>query len=304
MNNDLVKTLRIKSLNHLSLRLGVDEAVLNNLSASVINYKHGFVTKRAGGKRLVSFPTNRVVISIQKKVFKLLDQVEQSQYAYGSIKGGSVDACLLPHVAKKYFYLADIKSFFPSIKHTYVYAIFSRFLECSPNVARVLTLFSTTNFNVPQGVRQSPIIANLILKDFDYKVANFCHKQGAFYSRYVDNLLISSDTPIRGLRPFLRQSVSMRGFSLKRGEPKLFKGEDNLVILGRIIKDKMGLPNDYRNNLRALIYNCVVNSPSHQNRYNKKNFKLSLESKIKLVQRFYPGEAKRLLRMFENINWS
>ena len=303
-NKFVTKSLKIKSLKHLSLRLGLSESYLERVLEGVdFSYTHRFIDKKPTGKRVISVPSQKSLILTQKKVFRLLEGIEQSPYAYGSVRGGSVDYCLTPHINKRYLYCADIKSFFRNIKHTQVYKVFLDKLLCSPDVSRVLTFLSTTNFSVPQGVSTSSAVANLVLKDFDFTIADFCKSHGATYSRYVDNLIISSNRPVRKVKAFLKGEVYKLGFRLKNNKVALFRSNDNFTILGRILKSKIGIPRSYRSNLRATLHNCVVNQPASENLKGKKDFRKSLESKIKLIKAFYPSEAERLFKIYLQINW-
>lgn len=268
-----------------------------------VEYSHTFQKKKTGGKRTISVPTNKNVRYAQKRVSVLLKTIEQSPFAYGSVKGGSVDSCLYPHVGKKYFYEADIKSFFPHINVGHIYYLFSKTLQCSPDVSRILTFLSTTKFKAPQGVSQSPGIANLVLKDFDFVIAKFCKNQGAIYSRYVDNLFFSSNKPIRGLNRFLKKEAAKRGFILKSGKVHKYKSQDNIEALGKSIKQKIGIPRKYKDDLRAILHNCKLHGYKSQTKDSKTRFKKSLESKIKLVSQFHQGEGKRLQKIFSEINW-
>ncbi len=62
----------------------------------------------------------------------------------------------------------------------------------SSKVSSILTHLTTNNYELPQGTPSSTAIANLIFVENDIKIIEYCFKNKLTYTRYVDDLVFSS----------------------------------------------------------------------------------------------------------------
>ncbi len=62
-----------------------------------------------------------------------------------------------------------------------------------PNIATILAQICCHNNELPQGAPTSPIISNLICLRLDGQLYKFSKQNGCFYTRYVDDLTISTN---------------------------------------------------------------------------------------------------------------
>jgi len=115
-----------------------------------------------------------------------------------NVKGKSYITNAQKHVNSKIIFNEDIKNFFPSTKRKWILLVWKDFFHFSNEVAECLTNLTTKDGFLPQGAETSTYLANLIFFDIEPQLyANFTN-QGLMYTRYVDNISISSKSNIEG----------------------------------------------------------------------------------------------------------
>lgn len=228
------------------------------------------------GKRIIHVPSpelKRVQRLIMRKYFK-------PYWTPLSVK----DAASV-HCGKKWLMKLDIKNFFNSITEEQIKEIIKKyvFTEYNPIIAdpynRKISdeeqIFSicTVEGKLPTGAPTSPYIANLLLKDFDYDIQEFCYKYGVAYSRYMDDLFFSTDNPQYILSlvelEVLRQ---IKDFYFELNVPKIkyISSNKRQQVLGLGVNNKKPiLTKENKRKYRAYFYNLI--SPIQFNR--QKHFK-------------------------------
>ena len=168
-------------------------------------YKVHFIEKRnKRGKRLIAQPTAELKAVQRWIISAYLNQlpVHKAAMAYRPNLGIKDHAQL--HAANNYLLKLDFENFFPSIKsvdlHAYL-AIHMDKLTLQDQIALTRLLFradsdsDVDNLVLSIGAPSSPALSNTVMFDFDLAVANFCEGLGVKYSRYADDLALSTNTP-------------------------------------------------------------------------------------------------------------
>jgi RNA-directed DNA polymerase len=154
---------RILSLNRLAWTLGIPREVLESLAAVAGHHYRPFLLERQGKKpRLIDNP-DRCLKDTQRKIYKrLLKDLKFPEYLHGGIKGKSPKTNAAKHLGKRLVVRLDLEDFFPSITNRQVYSVWSRNLDNSPPVSRLLTLLTTYRRRLPQGAPTStPVILDI-----------------------------------------------------------------------------------------------------------------------------------------------
>lgn len=172
------------------------------LITAAYRYKVHSIEKRNGrGKRLIAQPTAEVKM-LQRwacRNFVSTLPVHDAATAYRSGKSIKTHAAL--HAANTYLLKLDFKDFFPSIRGEDFLAHLERFSNIPTEDAKFLTqLFfwkslKNNGLTLSIGAPSSPDISNTILYLFDKELSNFCVSIEAVYSRYADDLAISTNAP-------------------------------------------------------------------------------------------------------------
>lgn len=96
------------------------------------------------------------------------------------------------HLGKKYHLCTDLSDFFPSVNNKAVYERLNQ-IGFFPDVSRIITLSSTYDYKVPQGVSPSTYLANLVFYPIDLILIDSCNELDLFYTRFVDDIAISGN---------------------------------------------------------------------------------------------------------------
>ena len=116
-------------------------------------------------------------------------------------KGKNTLDAIYPHKNSIEFYKTDIYSFFESITKKDVETIISNnkkhipILDLEEKIENILNI-TTLHDQLPRGFATSPSISNIYLTEFDNKIEKFSKKDDLIYSRYADDIIISSKSQL------------------------------------------------------------------------------------------------------------
>jgi RNA-directed DNA polymerase len=114
-------------------------------------------------------------------------------------KGKNAYTAVLKHVDSKYFFQTDIKSFFNSITTQDIQFVFENNLIDIPIVdiekykSKLLNLVTVDGL-LPVGFSSSPSLSNTCLYAFDNALERYCLANEIIYTRYSDDIILSSNT--------------------------------------------------------------------------------------------------------------
>jgi len=149
--------------------------------------------KKPDGSLRVTYkvhPRLRCVLDLLKK--RVFDSVEAPEYILAGQKNRSYILNAKTHTESQMLLCEDIKSFFPSIHKKFVKKIFQHFFFFSPDISESLAEISTLNNYLVQGSPLSGEIANLIFFDLEPALVERLKKYNLRYTRYYDDIYISS----------------------------------------------------------------------------------------------------------------
>lgn len=201
------------------------------------------------------------------------------------------------HCGCKWLIKLDIVNFFESVSEQHAYFVFTG-LGYQPlisfELARICTRVGKPSFarnarrwdaysyfkskidpyqhellgHLPQGAPTSPMLANLAMKEFDTEITKICRSANLTYTRYADDLTISSQD-----RNFSRESAKRvihqiytqlyrHGFSPNFAKTKIVPPGGRRVVLGLLVDGPtVRLTKEFRDKLRKHLY--YLTSPSH-----------------------------------------
>ena len=133
-----------------------------------------------------------IIKDIQGRISnRILKHIKLQSNIKGGVKGESNITNARYHKGNRYIFTTDLENFFPSIKVGKVYKTLLG-LGFNKLTTHYITRFSTWKGEVPQGIKTSSYIANLIFLETDYKLIKFCENNNIKYTRFVDDLTFSS----------------------------------------------------------------------------------------------------------------
>lgn len=163
-------------------------------------YREFKIPKRNGKMRDIKEPLGDMKI-IQKNICVKMKsdlQILPHDCCHGFVKGRRCLSAMEKHQDNQsmWFLKLDISNFFPSISSGLIYETFKMIpqmaslpIEVRRNLVNLLT---DETGHLTQGCISSPYIANLVLLDFDYKFSEYCRINNLTYTRYADDMCISS----------------------------------------------------------------------------------------------------------------
>lgn len=288
-------TLRINSIEHLAMQLGVRASVLqqlaHELSCPRCTYYKLF-TKMKNEKCRVVRPPRGLLKQVLYRIKRLLDRLELLPYVHGGVKGRSTLSYALPHVGRRRIIRADIEKCFPSISHKRVYKLFCNELACSPDVARILTRLTTFHGQLPLGSPTSTVISNLCTGRLALRLDRLAAKRGLNFGQYVDDFTFSCDTHIKRLPNLIAHICEQEGFRCNNQQMKVIDSQDEQVIVGIKVNRKIDVPQEYISALES-----EINEYCREDYLRSRERDNSVRGKIAYVRRLNPREAARLEKL-------
>lgn len=174
-------------------------------------YKHFCIPKSSGGVRPIDAPQSDLMEAL-RDLKGILERYcgagklyHTSAFAY--IQNRSTLDCVKRHQQNesKWFAKFDMHNFFGSTTIDFVMRMFEQIYPLSELVNNVFSheIFRKAidlcflDGGLPQGTPISPLITNIMMIPFDFKMNKWCKEHHMVYTRYADDLLISSKNPFR-----------------------------------------------------------------------------------------------------------
>lgn len=228
-------------------------------------YRKVWRWKRGGGRRQISAPFDELK-SVQRAANAwLLGRLTVHESARGSVAGGSVLSAVSPHCGREWVSTVDIADFFPTINHLRVRASLSR-NGIDQHTADVLTRLCTLGGALPQGAPTSPLLANAALFGLDRRLRRNAHRVRATYTRYMDDLIFSSNADIRRLTDATLSAIIRAGFAPNYSKTRVQHRSQEQLVCGLVVNDRPRLRPDYVRRVAALLdrYSEVVARSSRE----------------------------------------
>ncbi len=287
----------IFSLNHLSYLTGVEYKYLRNVVErkcepyKVFRLKKGPPKNKKQNFRIVCVPSPQLM-TVQRWITKNilnLGKTHFASYAY-SPNSKIIDAATL-HTEAKWMIKLDVKNFFESFSEISIYRIFMNFGYqplVSFELARLCTRLKKYSYKksnikylsvysskyktistyrnkklgfLPQGAPSSPMLSNLAMYSFDNNVTNIAIKNGLEYSRYADDLCLSTieksfnrNTSQNVIKQVYR-IMNTIGLSPNLTKTKIIPPGARKIVLGILVDGNIPkLTKKFRSNIRMHLY--------------------------------------------------
>lgn len=177
-------------------------------------YKLHHIEKRHGrGKRLIAQPTAEIKLLQHWAIESYLGKLPIHEAATAYRSGMSIKDHAGLHASNRYLLKLDFQDFFPSILGEH----FLMHLKAHSNIpeddARLLMLLlfrldrEAGSYSLSIGAPSSPMVSNTVMYDFDNAITGYCKEHGIIYSRYADDLALSTNHPktLDGVHAFIRK---------------------------------------------------------------------------------------------------
>lgn len=244
---------------------------------------------KTGKSRLIEPPRFELKI-VQKRIKTLLGKIDIPDNVFSGVRGKSYSDNAKLHLGDslRNLYKIDLTAFFPSISRETVYQFFRKDLDCSPDVAAILTNLTTVDltalnekgltevfdflekknvkcFNhLISGAPTSQILSYLVNHKMFDELQELANKFGATMSVYVDDVVFSSEHQISSyFRKSVLKVVQKYNYQISQKKVKGYSKAYPKLVTGVII-DKDGKAT-IKNSLRRKIkeqYDSLCDNPA------------------------------------------
>ena len=121
--------------------------------------------------RIIEAPDKDLQV-IQRRILRFLQNLGVPDYVFSGVKKRSYIDNAKKHSGNLYLYKTDISAFFPSITRNKVYNFYIDKLKVSPDVAKILTNFSTLNLDLKKQSSLNMKKVNQFLEHKNIKARN------------------------------------------------------------------------------------------------------------------------------------
>jgi len=249
--------------------LSLDKSYISSIiRRSYCYYKTYSIPKRNGGTRIIcqaSPELKSLQYWVKVNVLNLLP-VSSSSYAYKT--GDSIRRHAYVHSNSNFIFHTDIKDFFPSINAKMLTDILQKHYQELKNAGvwfgdtcSVIEKICFRNNKLSIGTVSSPAISNIIAYDFDEWLSSYCEKHEFIYSRYADDIYISSRRFIpMETKNTVNDQLLKHGFVANPSKTWFKSKKCRRKVTGLVITDKgrISVGTATRNRLKKMIYNRLV----------------------------------------------
>lgn len=271
---------------HLCALLGYEPVYIYAVSNSPLNFYHYYqIQKKNGGKRDISEPLPNLK-EIQRWILEnILYSFKVSPYAKAYIKGKSIKDNVRFHRRQKKVLSLDIKDFYNHLTDWMVYQLFIE-AGYSEAVGMMLTNLCCLKGCLPQGAPTSAALSNILMRDFDYKIGEFCKNSKIRFTRYADDMTFSGDFNEVKVISFIKKNLKALQLSINEAKTRVRKQGQQQEVTGVVVNYKPQLAKSIRKDIRKDLY--------YINKY-------GLQSHLKYIQE---GRSRYLEHLFGVINYA
>ena len=296
--------LKLRRIEHLATQLGFPPDALVDISGRAADYYHDF-TRDVKGKRRRLTMAKSPLATLQRRILdRILCRLPVSDHAFGAIKGRSIRDNAIAHAAAPFVVKLDIRDFYPSIRYQKVYD-FILAQDCSPDVARTITLLTTRKHVLPLGTSTSPFLADQIVCPIDTRIGGLARKLGLRYTRYVDDVTISGRFDLEPFMDRVVKIVRQSGFAIKRSKIEVYRpgdGKERIITGVRVDNGNVSAPSDYVDLLRREL-SCAREASLHEHVEGDFETRDQYRGKIGYVMWLDPAAGRKLLRIYRKVKW-
>lgn len=239
------------------LRIEDSKFLKQNYVASMVS---PYIDKK-GKPRLIEPPRKELKI-IQKRIKQMLGQIMVPDNVFSGIKGRSYADNAVMHTGenRRTLFKIDLTAFFPSISRETIYCFFREDLCCSPDIAEILTNFTTIDLDKSQtkcldeiynfldskgvscknhlisGAPTSQIMSYLVNHQMFDEMQKVADENNAVMTVYVDDVTFSSENRIsKNFRDRIIAIVRKYGYKISKSKVKKYTKLYPKLITGVVI---------------------------------------------------------------------
>ena len=224
------------------------------------HYRSFKMPKKTGGTRNIDAPRTFLKV-IQRWINDyLLISLPLHEKCISYRKGLSIKSNASFHEKKNYILNLDIENFFGSITKK---ALANLLLNNGYSVELTLVLIDLCTLDnvLPQGAPTSPTLSNALLFNFDEQIEAFSNDRGVTYTRYADDITLSSDNKeiLKQVEVQIAKSLQPYQLQLKSEKTRMTHISQRQIVTGLVVNERAKPSRDYRRRIRAIFHAAEKN---------------------------------------------
>ena len=333
----------ILSLRHLAAVAGVSYGLLRRVITRRLNsaYNEFVIVGRSGKRREISTPTRDLMTAQRFIAQHILADLKTGPNSFAYSKGSSIVTCAQVHCSSRWLVKFDVRDFFASIDERRVFRLFLN-MGYRPLVAFELarlctwpTRSSRANEivrvqspraagadyshphlgSLPMGAATSPMLSNLYMASFDHAVSLHCAAHSLNYSRYADDIFVSTSSTsfsrqhAQNLANFIRHELLALDLHENATKRVLAPPGARKVVLGLLVDGaKPRLLPEFKKRLRMHYHFLDRLGPLHHKA--RRSFpsvpilERHLRGLIAFAMQVEPAYGLRMAEMHDRIPWA
>lgn len=246
-----------RELRSIERELGYTASTLYGITNNIGKHYHSVqIPKSSGGYRTLSVP-DEILKAVQRAIVtRLLAYELVSPYAMAYKYGACTRKNAMYHIGKEKLLKLDIHKFFDSILYSTVKDIVFPPEKYSEPIRVLLSMLCYYGDVLPQGAPTSPIITNIIMREFDELVGEWCAARGIAYTRYCDDMTFSGDFDEGEVIRFVSAELRKRGYFLNKRKTVSVSHSARQTVTGIVVNEKLDVPKEYRRAIRQEVFYC------------------------------------------------
>ncbi|MHC1717646.1 MAG: retron St85 family RNA-directed DNA polymerase [Acidaminococcaceae bacterium] len=239
---------------HLSDLIGIEHNYICSMAYAQEHFYRHFCIKKTSGKiRNINEPLPDLK-KVQKWILnEILYKIPISNYAKAFVPEKSIKENARFHRKQNVLLTIDIKDFFPSIKIYEVYEVFKK-AGYSTDLSSFMANLCCLDGELPQGAPTSPYLSNLVMRDIDVYISEYCQRNKIRYTRYADDMSFSGDFDPNRIIRIVSDRLYSNGYTLNPDKTRVARKNARQEVTGIVVNSHMQLPKNVRKDIRQQIY--------------------------------------------------
>lgn len=226
---------------------------------NIKEYKHYKIKKKNGKFREISAPNEKLKAEQRLILNNDLKRIKIKKYAKGFFDKRDIIENAKTHEGAHWILNMDLKDFFDTITKEKVYdSLINN--NVSENRAEYIAEICTLNGSTPQGAPTSPYLSNIVFKPIDRKIQSLCSEHNCVYTRYADDITLSSKDKDNGfdtlqiIKNSVVSIIQKNGFKVNSKKTRTVGRHRNQEVTGITINDKISPSRKKVNWARGIIH--------------------------------------------------
>lgn len=222
---------KLSSRQKLAVLLGVPLKYLENLAKAGNSYRV-FEIEQNQKMRQVEVPKG-LLSKVHQRIFLLLARIEKPDYLHSGVKGRSYITNARAHSLRVPLVKVDVKRFYPSVHRGKIFDFFRYQMQCSPDVAGLISALCSYEGHLPTGSPVSQLVAYFSLKPMFDELSRLACKCGLTMTCYVDDLTFSGE---QASHQFLWEARKIiHRFGLSSHKEKCYAANEKKLVTGVLL---------------------------------------------------------------------